>query len=47
MQSPLAAAILPTQISVERFKQQAPLNEQRADFFYGGGAEGYTDYPTL
>ncbi|MCO7510125.1 alkene reductase [Serratia fonticola] len=32
---------------VERFKQQAPLNEQRADFFYGGGAEGYTDYPTL
>ena len=25
----------------------AELNEPDADTFYGGGAEGYTDYPTL
>ena len=31
----------------ERFRQGAPLNEQRTELFYGGGAEGYTDYPTL
>ncbi|MGX7902524.1 hypothetical protein ACWUXD_28185, partial [Klebsiella pneumoniae] len=23
------------------------LNPQRPESFYGGGAEGYTDYPTL
>lgn len=32
---------------VERLRQNAPLNEQRPELFYGGGAEGYTDYPTL
>jgi len=32
---------------VERLQQNAPLNEQRPELFYGGGAEGYTDYPTL
>ena len=30
-----------------RFALNAPLNAPRADKFYGGGAEGYTDYPTL
>ncbi|WNV77800.1 alkene reductase [Geodermatophilus sp. DSM 44513] len=32
---------------VERLRVGAPLNEQRQDLFYGGGAEGYTDYPRL
>ena len=32
---------------VERFAQNAALNEPNAATFYGGGAEGYTDYPTL
>ncbi|WP_163648120.1 alkene reductase [Modicisalibacter sp. 'Wilcox'] len=32
---------------VERFRRQAPLNEPDPSTFYGGGAEGYTDYPTL
>ncbi|SPZ65047.1 N-ethylmaleimide reductase [Serratia quinivorans] len=32
---------------VERFKQSAELNEPKPETFYGGGAEGYTDYPTL
>lgn len=31
----------------ERFAMQAPLNEYRAELAYGGGAEGYTDYPYL
>jgi N-ethylmaleimide reductase len=30
---------------VERFKDGAPLNEPDQATFYGGGAEGYTDYP--
>jgi N-ethylmaleimide reductase len=30
-----------------RWKQGAELNEPDMDTFYGGGAEGYTDYPTL
>ncbi len=30
-----------------RFAQGAPLNEPDPDTFYGGGAAGYTDYPTL
>lgn len=30
---------------VERFKNNHPLNEQRPEYFYGGAAEGYTDYP--
>ncbi|ORM74057.1 N-ethylmaleimide reductase [Pantoea wallisii] len=32
---------------VARLQQDAPLNPQRPESFYGGGAEGYTDYPTL
>ncbi|WP_110656483.1 alkene reductase [Salinicola halimionae] len=32
---------------VERFRREAVLNEPNPDTFYGGGAEGYTDYPTL
>lgn len=32
---------------VRRLKEGAPHNELRADKLYGGGAEGYTDYPTL
>lgn len=30
-----------------RWAQGAELNEPNMDTFYGGGAEGYTDYPTL
>ena len=30
-----------------RLREGAPLNEPNRDSFYGGGAEGYTDYPTL
>ncbi len=32
---------------VERLKQGAPLNAFDKATFYGGGAKGYTDYPTL
>jgi len=32
---------------VERLKRGAPLNEWDKATFYGGGARGYTDYPTL
>lgn len=32
---------------VERLARKAELNPQRPESFYGGGAEGYTDYPTL
>lgn len=32
---------------VRRLRENAPLNELRADKLYGGGAEGYIDYPTL
>ena len=31
----------------ERFVQNAPLNTPDPDTFYGGNAEGYTDYPSL
>ncbi len=31
----------------ERFKKDAPLNEQDPDTFYGTGKEGYIDYPFL
>ncbi|ROS75913.1 2,4-dienoyl-CoA reductase-like NADH-dependent reductase (Old Yellow Enzyme family) [Curtobacterium sp. PhB130] len=30
-----------------RWEQDAELNEPRPELFYGQGAEGYTDYPTL
>ena len=32
---------------VERLRQHAPLAESNKATWYGGGAEGYTDYPTL
>jgi N-ethylmaleimide reductase len=32
---------------VERLHRKAELNVQRPETFYGGGAEGYTDYPIL
>jgi N-ethylmaleimide reductase len=32
---------------VERLERNAPLNEPKPATFYGGGAEGYTDYPTF
>ncbi|MDU7820567.1 MAG: alkene reductase, partial [Klebsiella sp.] len=32
---------------VARLQKKAALNPQRPESFYGGGAEGYTDYPTL
>jgi N-ethylmaleimide reductase len=32
---------------VERFRRQADLNTPNPATFYGGNAEGYTDYPTL
>ncbi|KJC61494.1 N-ethylmaleimide reductase [Bradyrhizobium sp. LTSPM299] len=32
---------------VERLKKGAPLNDWDKNTFYGGGAKGYTDYPTL
>ena len=32
---------------VERLRQGAPLNELDKKTLYGGGAAGYTDYPTL
>jgi N-ethylmaleimide reductase len=32
---------------VERWRHDLPENEQDKATFYGGGAEGYTDYPTL
>lgn len=32
---------------VERLRQDAPLNAGRRERYYGGGADGYTDYPTL
>ncbi|MGO1282216.1 MAG: alkene reductase, partial [Psychrobacter sp.] len=31
----------------ERIREGAALNEQHPESFYGGGAEGYTDYPFL
>jgi len=32
---------------VQRFRIDASLNEANPDTFYGGGSEGYIDYPTL
>jgi N-ethylmaleimide reductase len=32
---------------VARLQKKAALNPQRPESFYGGGAEGYTDYPSL
>jgi len=32
---------------VARLERKVELNPQRPESFYGGGAEGYTDYPSL
>jgi N-ethylmaleimide reductase len=32
---------------VERFAKQVPLNAVNFDRLYGGGADGYSDYPAL
>jgi N-ethylmaleimide reductase len=32
---------------VERFRVNAPLNDVNYDRLYGGGGDGYTDYPSL
>ena len=32
---------------VRRWREGTPLNEPNSATFYGGGAEGYTDYPAL
>lgn len=32
---------------VERIRQGGPYNEGNRETYYGGGAEGYTDYPAL
>jgi N-ethylmaleimide reductase len=32
---------------VRRLRENAPLNVPQRETFYGGGAAGYTDYPTL
>jgi len=32
---------------VRRLREKAPLNPLQEDKLYGGGAQGYTDYPTL
>jgi N-ethylmaleimide reductase len=32
---------------VRRLKEDLPFNELKADKLYGGGAEGYIDYPIL
>lgn len=31
----------------KRFEKSAPLNEPKPTLFYGGGVEGYTDYPVM
>ncbi len=32
---------------VERFAKQTPLNDVNYDRLYGGGPDGYSDYPVL
>ena len=32
---------------IERVRRGAPLNDPNPATFFGGGAAGYTDYPTL
>jgi N-ethylmaleimide reductase len=32
---------------VERLRTDGPYNKLDADHLYGGGVEGYTDYPAL
>ncbi|MEM1043180.1 MAG: alkene reductase [Bacteroidota bacterium] len=41
----LANPDLPLRFAAQAAGLDAPLNEPNSDTFYGGGAEGYTDYP--
>ena len=43
----VGTAILANPDLVERWRVGAPLNAPDRATFYGGGAKGYTDYPTL
>lgn len=45
--APLGKWALANPDVVERLKADAPFNEPDVATFYGGGAEGYVDYPTL
>jgi N-ethylmaleimide reductase len=40
-------ALLANPDLVRRWRDEEKLNEPDASTFYGAGAEGYTDYPTL
>ena len=44
---PWAGCSSPTPTCRRRWQTGADLNEPDPDTFYGGGAEGYTDYPSL
>ena len=44
---PWAGCSWPTRTCRQRWQTGADLNEPNPDTFYGGGAEGYTDYPSL
>lgn len=44
---PLGSSALANPDVVTRLRQDARLNTPDPSTFYGGGAEGYTDYPTL
>ncbi|MFC3076762.1 alkene reductase [Phenylobacterium terrae] len=45
--APVARWALANPDFVERYRRGAPLNEADPATFYGGGAHGYTDYPTF
>jgi N-ethylmaleimide reductase len=45
--APVGTWVLANPDFVERLKTNAPLNEADHNTFYGGSAEGYTDYPSL
>jgi hypothetical protein len=44
---PTASCLLPTPDLPKRFQLNAPLTQPNSDTFYGGGTEGYIDYPFL
>ncbi|WP_067832675.1 alkene reductase [Actinomadura kijaniata] len=43
----LGRAFLANPDLVDRLRRNAPLNDNRPEHWYGGTAEGYTDYPAL
>lgn len=45
--APVARWALANPDFIERFASGAPFNDADPKTFYGGGAEGYVDYPTL